>query len=104
MSEMRPEWCWVRSIHEADTTPVQSGDKFHLGFKDGTAIEYDREAHVFALTFEDTTAFKYDSEAHLLTLNFEDQASIKYDASAHSLALDFNDGTRSELQRLAITP
>jgi phage baseplate assembly protein gpV len=78
---------------QADTTPVQSGDKFHLGFKDGTAIEYDRGAHVLALTFEDTAAFKYDSGAHALALNFEDQASIKYDASAHSFAINFSDGT-----------
>lgn len=78
---------------QADATPVQDGNKFHLGFKDGAAIEYDRGAHVLALTFADTAAFKYDSDAHLLALTFEDQTSIKYDSSAHSLALDFNDGS-----------
>src|SRR5208283_4568902 len=73
---------------QADATPVQSGDKFHLGFKDGTSIEYDRQSHVLALTFQDSSAFKYDSGAHALTLSFGDQASIKYDASAHSLSID----------------
>src|SRR5208283_2545148 len=62
---------------QADTTPVQSADKFHLGFKDGTAIEYDRAAHVLALNFQDTTSIKYDGGAHALTLNFEDQAVIR---------------------------
>jgi phage baseplate assembly protein V len=28
-----------------DTPPVQSPDKFHLTFRDGTIIEYDRAAH-----------------------------------------------------------
>ena len=78
---------------QADTTPVQSADKFHLGFKDGTAMEYDRAAHVLALNFQDTTAIKYDGGAHALTLNFEDQAVIRYDSAAHSLAINFSDGT-----------
>ncbi len=78
---------------QADSTPVQSSDKFHLGFKDGTAIEYDREAHVLAVSFQDSAAFKYDSAGHALTLSFADQAAINYDASAHSLAVNFSDGT-----------
>jgi len=77
---------------QADVTPVQSADKFHLGFKDGTTIEYDRAAHVLGLAFEDSTTFKYDSGQHSLTLNFEDQASIGYDATAHSFTLEFSDG------------
>jgi phage baseplate assembly protein gpV len=77
---------------QADTTPVQSADKFHLGFKDGTSMEYDRAAHVLAINFQDTTIFKYDGGAHVLTLNFEDQTSLGYDAAAHSLALTFSDG------------
>jgi phage baseplate assembly protein gpV len=77
---------------QADSTPVQSADKFHLGFKDGTAIEYDRAAHVLALNFQDTTVIKYDGGAHALTLNFEDQAMIRYDSAAHSLAINFSDG------------
>jgi phage baseplate assembly protein gpV len=78
---------------QVDATPVQSADKCHIGFKDGTAIEYDRAAHVLALTFLDTTAFKYDSGHHALTLGFEDGAAVGYDAVAHSLSIDFSDGT-----------
>jgi phage baseplate assembly protein V len=32
-----------------DTPPVQSADKFHLRFRDGTAIEYDRAAHALTI-------------------------------------------------------
>jgi phage baseplate assembly protein gpV len=97
---------------QADATPVQSADKFHLGFKDGTAIEYDRGAHVLALKFEDSTVIgynsgqhvlglnfrdstiiEYDGGQHALTLSFEDQTAIKYDAAAHSLGVAFSDGT-----------
>jgi phage baseplate assembly protein gpV len=78
---------------QADATPVQNADKFHLGFKDGTSIEYDRASHVLALSFEDSSAFTYDSGGHALTLNFEDQTSIKYDSSAHSLAVNLSDGS-----------
>ncbi len=83
---------------QADATPVQNADKFHLGFKDGTSIEYDRASHVLGLSFQDTSAFKYDSGAHALTLNFADQASIKYDASAHSLVINFSDGAAIEIR------
>src|SRR5437879_5875749 len=78
---------------KADTTPVQSADKFHLGFKDGTALEYDRAAHVLAINFEDSTEIKYDSGSHSLALNFKDQAAINYDAAAHALVVNFSDGT-----------
>jgi phage baseplate assembly protein gpV len=78
---------------KVDSTPVQSADKYHLGFKDGTAVEYDRAAHVLALSFMDGTAIKYDAGAHALALTFVDAALIKYDASAHAMALSFNDGT-----------
>jgi phage baseplate assembly protein V len=34
---------------QADSPPVQSADKFHLSFKDGATVEYDRAAHAFAM-------------------------------------------------------
>jgi phage baseplate assembly protein V len=34
---------------DADSTPVQSADKFHLSFKDGASFEYDRAAHALAV-------------------------------------------------------
>ncbi len=36
---------------QADATPVQSADKFHVSFKDGAAFEYDRAAHAFTAAF-----------------------------------------------------
>src|SRR5271163_1453997 len=57
----------------ADLPPVNSADKFHLAFRDGTSIDYDRAAHVLDLLFEDTTELKYDANVHLLDLKFQDQ-------------------------------
>ncbi len=39
-------FCLGAFFSDADTTPVQSGDKRHVKFKDGTWIEYDRENHL----------------------------------------------------------
>jgi len=76
-----------------DGTPVQSADKCHLAFSDGTTFEYDRAAHVLALHFSDSTSISYDGGGHALSLSFSDQAAIKYDASAHALDFTFSDGT-----------
>ena len=78
---------------QADSTPVQSADKFHLGFKDATTIEYDRAAHVFAISFSDSTGIKYDAGAHLFSFTFQDQTAIKFDAATHLLTVAANDGT-----------
>ena len=78
---------------QPDSTPVQSADKFHLEFKDGAIIEYDRAAHVLELGFSDTSSIKYDGGSHALTFSFQDQSAMKYDSAAHLLQLSFNDGT-----------
>jgi phage baseplate assembly protein V len=78
---------------QPDSTPVQSADKFHLGFKDGTIVEYDRAAHVLEVGFNDTSSIKYDGGAHALTFSFQDQSAVKYDSAAHLLQMNFSDGT-----------
>ena len=78
---------------QVDTTPVQSADKFHLGFKDGTAMEYDRASHVASMSFQDSSIVKFDSGNHQLSLSFGDGTTIQYDGGAHSLAMNFTDGT-----------
>jgi phage baseplate assembly protein V len=40
---------------DADTTPVQSADKVHWSFKDGTSLEYDRAAHSLKCSMPDAT-------------------------------------------------
>lgn len=34
----------------ADTAPVHSADKYHMSFKDGASVEYDRAAHALAMS------------------------------------------------------
>lgn len=40
---------------EVDTTPVQSADKVHWSFKDGTSLEYDRAAHALNCSLPNAT-------------------------------------------------
>lgn len=72
---------------QADSPPVNSADKFHLGFKDATTMEYDRASHVLAIAFQDGAALKYDAGAHAMTLSFGDATAIKYDAAIHTLTI-----------------
>ena len=51
-----------------DTTPVRSADKWHVAFKDGAAIEYDRNLHVLSLVAPDGSIIKYDAGVHTLTV------------------------------------
>lgn len=76
----------------ADLPPVNSADKFHLAFRDGTSLDYDRVAHVLDLLFQDGTELKYDAHAHLLDLKFQDQGEIKYDGTEHILSVSLPQG------------
>jgi phage baseplate assembly protein gpV len=81
----------------ADVPPVNSPDKFYLGFKDGARVEYDRVAHLLDLLFQDTTELTYDARAHLLDLKFQDQAELKYDGSEHALTVSLPNGAAFNL-------
>lgn len=72
----------------ADATPVNSADKWHLGFKDGAAFEYDRAAHVLSLEFTDGASIKYDGGAHALTIALPAGATLTIGAGAASIAID----------------
>src|ERR1700690_3614155 len=60
----------------ADVPPVNSADKFHLAFKDGASVDYDRAAHVLDLKFEDQGEIKYDGGAHALTMSLPSGATF----------------------------
>jgi phage baseplate assembly protein gpV len=77
---------------DADLPPVDSANKFHLAFQDGTNFDYDRVAHILDLVFQDTTQIKYDSNAHLLDVKFADQGEIKYDGTEHLLSVNLPQG------------
>ena len=81
----------------ADTPPVNSADKYYLGFKDGARFEYDRVAHLLDLFFEDTTELKYDARVHLLDLKFQDQAELEYDGTEHVLTVSLPQGAAFNL-------
>jgi len=82
---------------DADVPPVNSANKFHLAFQDGTSFDYDRVAHLLDLIFQDTTQIKYDSNAHLLDVKFADQGEIKYDGAEHLLSVNLPQGAAFNL-------
>src|ERR1700688_3954033 len=75
---------------DADTPPVNSADKFHLGFKDGASVDYDRAAHVLDLKFEDHGEVKYDAGAHSLTMNLPTGATFNLAAGGAQVQIDAN--------------
>jgi phage baseplate assembly protein gpV len=81
----------------ADLPPVNSADKFHLAFKDGASVDYDRAAHVLDLKFQDTTEIRYDAGGHALDLKFQDHGEIKYDGGAHALTMSLPTGATFNL-------
>ncbi len=57
----------------ADTPPVQSADKYHVLFKDGASVEYDRAAHALAVSLPNGATMNLSAGA----------ASIAIDASGN---------------------
>ena len=72
----------------ADVPPVNSADKFHLAFKDGTSVDYDRAAHVLDLKFQDHGEIKYDGGAHALTMSLPAGATFNLTASGAQVEID----------------
>ena len=73
-----------------DLPPVSSADKFHLAFKDGTSVDYDRGAHVLDLKFQDQGEIKYDGGGHALTMNLPAGATFNLTAGAAQVQIDAN--------------
>ena len=76
----------------ADATPVNSADKFYIGFKDGAHFDYDRALHILDLLFQDGSELTYNAETHQLNLKFQDQGEIIYDGIAHLLNVTIPQG------------
>jgi phage baseplate assembly protein gpV len=72
----------------ADVPPVNSADKFHLAFRDGTSVDYDRAAHVLDLKFQDHGEIKYDGGAHALTMSLPAGATFNLTASGAQVEID----------------
>lgn len=75
-----------------DLPPVTSLNKWHLGFSDGAAFEYDRSLHILDLRFADGTDYRYDAAQHVMSAAYDDGSLFKYDAGAHQMAITFDDG------------
>jgi phage baseplate assembly protein gpV len=74
----------------ADMPPVNSADKFHLAFKDGASVDYDRAAHVLDLKFQDHGEIKYDGGSHALTMSLPTGATFNLTAGGAQVQIDAN--------------
>jgi phage baseplate assembly protein V len=72
----------------ADQTPINSADKLHIRFKDGTSTEYDRAAHVLDLSFNDSARVRYDGGNHVMSMNLPDGASFVISANGARIEID----------------
>ncbi len=53
----------------ADTPPVQSADKYHMSFKDGASIEYDRAAHALAVSLPNGAAMSVSASGASIAID-----------------------------------
>ena len=74
----------------ADMPPVNSADKFHVAFKDGASVDYDRAAHVLDLKFQDHGEIKYDGGSHALTMRLPTGATFNLTAGGAQVQIDAN--------------
>ena len=74
----------------ADMPPVNSADKFHLAFKDGASIDYDRAVHVLDVKFQDQGEIKYDGGAHALTMSLPAGGTFNLTAGGAQVQIDAN--------------
>jgi phage baseplate assembly protein V len=74
----------------ADMPPVNSADKFHLAFKDGASVDYDRAAHVLDLKFQDHGEIKYDGGSHAFTMSLPTGATFNLTAGGAQVQIDAN--------------
>ena len=72
----------------ADTPPVSSPNIMHLGFIDGTSVEYDRGAHVLDFKFNDGGEITYDGADHSLTIQLPGGANFDLTSGGAQIAID----------------
>ncbi len=61
---------------QADATPVQSADKFHLQFKDGASFEYDRAAHKLSVGLPNGGTVSVSANGASLTIDGSGNVNI----------------------------
>ena len=72
----------------ADTPPVSNSNIMHLGFLDGTSVEYDRAAHVLDFRFNDGAEMTYDGGNHSLTIELPGGANFDLTSSGAQISID----------------
>jgi phage baseplate assembly protein V len=93
----------------ADTPPVQSADKYHMSFKDGASIEYDRAAHALAVSLPNGATMNLSANGATIAIDASGNITvhaaggINLITSAHNESVDgiintYNAHTHSDPQ------
>jgi phage baseplate assembly protein V len=121
MDEHDEDGAVLGSIYsQADTTPVQSADKWHISMKDGAIFEYDRAAHVLAVSLPNgatmtvtannaTVQIDSSGDINLTTQNSRTNINLQaagnitlvtgtYDDSVNNMIATFNEHTHGGVQ------
>ncbi len=72
----------------ADTPPVSNANIMHLGFQDGTTVEYDRGEHVLEFKFNDGAEMTYDGGNHSMTIDLPGGATFDLTSGGAQIAID----------------
>ncbi|MGH7914720.1 MAG: phage baseplate assembly protein V [Candidatus Binataceae bacterium] len=93
----------------ADTPPAQSADKYHMSFKDGATLEYDRAAHALVVILPSGATMNLSVNRASIAIDSSGDITvhaaggINLVTSAHNASVDaiinvYNGHTHSDLQ------
>lgn len=80
--------------NEVDTPPINSENKRHLQFSDGTYIEYDQDTHTLTLDVKGEITIKTNATVHVVGDVIADGISLKN----HTHSFNGSSGTTSSPQ------
>ena len=72
----------------ADAVPIDSNEKDHVTYKDGTTMEYDRATHTHRINYKDGTSIEYDAGSGKFEISFKDGGEIKYESSSGFMTIE----------------
>jgi phage baseplate assembly protein V len=75
----------------ADTPPVQSADKYHMSFKDGASLEYDRAAHALAISLPSGATINVGAHGASITIDASGNITVHAAGGINLITSSHND-------------
>jgi len=74
-----------------DIPPVQSADKYHVSFKDGASVEYDRAAHALAVSLPDGATMNLSANGASIAIDTSGNITVHAAGSINLITSGHND-------------